>query len=136
MTNVSHIFVNLAVADLERAKRFYTSLGFTLNEKFTNDQAAALEISDVIHAMLHTPDSLKRFTSKDLADTKRTSEVLLALGVQSREQVDDLADKALAAGGKEHRDPADHGYMYERAFEDPDGHIWEVMYMDISQLPW
>ena len=83
MTNVSHIFVNLAVADLERAKRFYTSLGFTLNEKFTNDQAAALEISDVIHAMLHTPDSLKRFTSKDLADTKRTSEVLLALGVQS-----------------------------------------------------
>lgn len=136
MSNVTHIYVNLAVSDLERAKRFYGSLGFSFNEKFTNDQAAALVISDNINAMLHTPESLQRFTSKQLADTSATSEVLLALGVESREQVDELVDNALAAGGKEHRDPADHGFMYERAFEDPDGHIWEVMYMDVSQLPW
>jgi hypothetical protein len=135
VSNVKAIYVNMAVSDLERSKRFYEALGFHFHEKFTNDEAAGLVISDAIYAMLHTPASLKRFTSKELADTKRTSEVLLALGVESRAQVDDLADRALGAGGREHRDPADHGFMYDRAFEDPDGHIWEVFYMDTSQLP-
>lgn len=132
---VNQIYVNMAVNDLERSRRFYEALGFAFNERFTNDQAAALVISDTIYAMLHTHESLKRFTSKKIADSSTTSEVLLALGVDNRDEVDEMLAKALSAGGKEHREPADHGFMYERAFEDPDGHIWEVSYMDVSQFP-
>ncbi len=129
------IFVNLPVADLDRSKRFFEGLGFSFNEAFTNDEAAALVISDTIYAMLHTPESLRRFTKKDIADARATTEVLLALRVESRERVDALFDKALAAGGKEQRETEDHGFMYGRSFEDPDGHIWEVFWMDPAQLP-
>jgi uncharacterized protein len=133
---VNAIYVNLAVEDLARSKRFFEELGFSFHEKFTNDDAAALILSDTIYAMLHTHESFARFTTKQIADTASTAQALLALQVDSRDEVNELADKAVAAGGREHRDPADHGFMYERAFEDPDGHIWEVFFMDVSQLPW
>jgi predicted lactoylglutathione lyase len=92
-------------------------------------------ISDTIYAMLHTPASIRRFTKKEIANAARTTEVLLALQVESRERVDELMSKALLAGGKEQREAEDHGFMNGRSFEDPDGHIWEVFWMDPSQMP-
>ncbi len=133
---VNAIFVNLAVADLKRSMRFFEALGFSFNEKFTNNDAASLVISDTIYAMLHTHESFMRFTHKEIADSATTTEALLALQVENREEVDELLDKVLQVGGTEVREATDHGFMYERAFEDPDGHIWEVFYMDIGQLPW
>lgn len=128
-------FDNLAVADLRRSMDFFEAVGFSFNEQFTNDQASAMVISETINAMLHTHESIKRFTKKKIVDSHKATEVLLALRVDSKEQVDDLAKKALEAGGKQARDPADHGFMYERSFEDPDGHIWEVFWMDSSNFP-
>lgn len=129
------IYVNLPVASLRRSMDFFQALGFSFHPKFTNDQAAALVISDTIHAMLHTPESFLRFTRKRIADTKTTTEVLLALQVDSKARVEELASKALAAGGKEARDVEDYGFMYCRSFEDPDGHIWEVFWMNESEMP-
>lgn len=127
---VHAIYVNLPVADLERSKLFWESLGFGFDLRFTNEQAAALMISESIFAMLHTPESFRRFTTKEVADARRTTEVLLALQVGSRKAADELADKAIAAGGRQAREPADRGFMYERAFEDLDGHVWEVFWLD------
>lgn len=129
------IFVNLPVADLDRSMKFFQALGFSFNPHFTNDQAAALVISDAIYAMLHTPDSFRRFTPKQIADARTTTEVLLALQVESRQRADELVEKVLAAGGSEAREPEDHGFMFGRSFEDPDSHIWEVFWMDASQVP-
>ena len=129
------LFINLAVADLKRSMDFFEGLGFSFNEHFTNDQAAALVISDTINAMLHTHDSMRRFTKKEIADPTKTTEVLLALQVDSKEQVDNLMNKALAAGGSQARELEDHGFMYGRSFEDPDGHIWEVFWMDPANVP-
>lgn len=124
------IAVNLPVADLGRSRAFFEALGFSFNDQFSNAEVAALAISDTIYAMLHTYESFRRFTPKDIPDARRTTEVMLALEVESRERVDDLADRALAAGGRKPREGIDHGFMFERAFEDPDGHIWEVFWMD------
>lgn len=129
------IAVNLPVADLERSRAFFEALGFSINRQFSNDEVAALAISNTIHAMLHTPESFRRFTPREIPDARRTTEVMLALEVESRERVDELADRALAAGGREPRESTDHGFMYERAFEDPDGHIWEVYWMDEAGVP-
>lgn len=124
------IYVNLPVADLNRSMGFFEALGFSFNKQFTNDDAACLVISETIFAMLHTPDSFRRFTSKDLSDAHTTTEVLLTLQVESKERVNELMGKALEAGGREPRAPEDHGFMFGRAFEDPDGHIWEIFWMD------
>jgi predicted lactoylglutathione lyase len=129
------IYVNLPVASLQRSMEFFKGLGFSFNPRFTNEQAAALVISDSIYAMLHTHESFLRFTRKDIADAKKTTEVLLALQVESRARVEELMGKALAMGGKEARDAEDHGFMYGRAFEDPDGHIWELFWMNESEVP-
>lgn len=129
------IFVNLPVADLARSRGFFEALGFHFNPTFTNDETACLVISDTIRAMLHTPASFRRFTDKQICDAHDTTEVLLALQVESREQVDVLAEKAIAAGAQTPRPAADHGFMYERAFEDPDGHIWELFWMDEAGFP-
>lgn len=129
------IFVNLPVGDLPRSMQFFQALGYSFDPQFTNEQAAALVISDTIYAMLHTSDSFRRFTSKPIADARATTEVLLALQVESRERVGELVDHALQAGAREAREPEDHGFMYGRSFEDPDGHIWEVFWMDASQFP-
>ena len=129
------IYINLVVSDLQKSKDFFEAIGFSFNPQFTNDQAAGLVISDTIFAMLHTPESIRRFTNKEIVNSHNSTEVLVTLQVESRTAVDEVMDKVQSSGGQEQRDKEDHGFMYERAFEDPDGHIWEVFWMDPSQMP-
>ncbi|MFF2430637.1 VOC family protein [Streptomyces mirabilis] len=124
------IFVNLAVNDVDTSKKFFTELGYTINPQFTTDDCACVVISDTIIAMLLSKQRYADFTKKEIADATKTSEVLLCLSAESREKVDELCDKALAAGGSGTRAAQDHGFMYGRAFDDLDGHTWEVMWMD------
>ncbi|MFJ4961105.1 Glyoxalase-like domain protein [Streptomyces sp. ADI96-02] len=124
------IFVNLPVKDLETTKGFFAKLGYGINPQFSDDSAACLVISDTIFAMLMSEPRFKDFTKKDVADAERTTEVILCLSADSREKVDEIADAALAAGGFPANDPQDMGFMYGRSFQDPDHHIWEVMWMD------
>ena len=125
------IFVNLPVKDLQRSIDFYTALGYTVNQQFTNEKAACLVISDTIYAMLLTEPFFQGFIpGKEIADTTKTKEVLVCLSAESKEAVNSLADKALASGGSPFRAPDDHGFMFSRSFEDPDGHVWEVVWMD------
>ncbi|WP_405882782.1 VOC family protein [Streptomyces sp. NBC_01136] len=124
------IFVNLAVNDVDTSKKFFTELGYTINPQFSTDDCACVVISDTIIAMLLSKQRYADFTKKEIADPTRTSEVLLCLSAESREKVDELCDKALAAGGSGTREAQDHGHMYGRTFDDPDGHTWEVMWMD------
>lgn len=126
------IFVNLPVADLDAAKAFYEAIGFTNNPQFTDETAACMVLSDVIHVMLLTHDKFAQFTPKRIADSHATSEVLICVSEDSRDGVDAITDKAIAAGGKEARDRQDYGFMYSRSFEDLDGHIWEPMWMDLA----
>ena len=130
MTDNSKIFVNLPVRNLDASMEFFKKLGFTFNAQFTDDTAACMVISEHIYAMLVTHAKFKQFTPKAIADAKTSSEVLIALSLDSKAAVDTMADAALAAGGRKAREPQDHGFMYERAFEDPDGHIWEAFWMD------
>ena len=124
------LFVNMAVEDLKKSMAFFSSLGFEFNPKFTDDNAACMVIEkDSIYAMLITEPMFQTFTPRAIADAKRTSEVLLALSCASDAEVDDLLKKASGSGGKPVGDPKDHGFMYYRAFEDPDGHIWELLHM-------
>ncbi|MEQ8360447.1 MAG: VOC family protein [Cytophagales bacterium] len=129
------IFVNLHVKDLNKSKVFYQSLGCELNEQFSDDTAASMVISDSIYIMLLTHEKFKQFTPKQISDASQTSEVLNALSVESREEVDKVFEMAIKTGGKETRPAQDHGFMYSRAFDDPDGHIWELFWMDMSQFP-
>ncbi|AJE42755.1 MULTISPECIES: VOC family protein [Streptomyces] len=124
------IFVNLPVADVDASKRFFTELGYTINPQFTTDDCACVVISDTVIAMLLGHKRYADFTAKQIADATRTSEVLLCLSAESREKVDELVDRALAAGGTSDRQPTDYGHMYGRSFDDLDGHTWEVMWMD------
>ncbi|MCW7943796.1 glyoxalase [Streptomyces hygroscopicus] len=124
------IFVNLPVVDVEASKKFFTLLGYTINPQFTTDDCACVVISDTIIAMLLGKQRYADFTTKEIADATKTSEVLICLSAESREKVDELVDRALAAGGTGNREAMDHGYMYGRAFDDLDGHTWEVMWMD------
>ncbi|HEV8081095.1 MAG TPA: VOC family protein [Chitinophagaceae bacterium] len=130
------IFVNLPVKDLNRSKEFYTKLGYSINPQFTNEKAACIVISEEIYAMILKEEFFKTFIpKKEIADAAKTTEVLMALSAHNKDDVNTLADKALAAGGKEARPPEDHGFMYGRSFEDPDGHIWEVFWMDMNATP-
>ncbi|GHK04696.1 VOC family protein [Streptomyces sp. NPDC003753] len=124
------IFVNLPVADVETSKKFFTELGYAINPQFTTDDCACVVISDTVIAMLLSHRHYANFTKKEIADATRTSEVLLCLSAESREKVDELVDRAVAAGGTESGERQDYGHMYGRAFDDPDGHTWEVMWMD------
>jgi len=129
------IFVNLPVKNLEKTKDFFTKLGYTFNQQFSDDKGACMVISETIYAMLITEAYFKTFIpDNQISDTSKTKEVLLALSAESRQQVDDLAEKAVAAGGKNFRDPDDHGFMYSRSFEDLDGHVWEVFWMDPAHV--
>ncbi|BAC70326.1 MULTISPECIES: VOC family protein [Streptomyces] len=124
------IFVNLAVDDVDASKKFFTELGYTINPQFTTDDCACVVISDTIIAMLLSKQRYADFTKKRIADPTTTSEVLLCLSAESREKVDELVDKALAAGGTSSGETQDHGFMYGRSFDDPDGHTWEIVWMD------
>ncbi|MEU6295446.1 VOC family protein [Streptomyces erythrochromogenes] len=124
------IFVNLPVKDLEASKAFWSKLGYSFNAQFTDENCASMVISDTIVAMLLAEARYKDFTHKEIADATKTSEVLLCLSAESRTAVDELVDGALAAGATEPRPAQDHGVMYGRAFDDLDGHTWEIMWMD------
>ena len=126
------IFINLPVADLPRATAFYESLGAVKNPQFSDDTAAMVSFSEAINVMLLTHDKFRMFTDKAIGDPHTAVQVLLALGLDSREAVDEVTEKALAAGGREVHPPEDHGWMYSRAFEDPDGHGWGPMWMDAA----
>lgn len=128
------IFVNLPVKDLDAAMRFFGKLGFTFNRQFTDATAACMVIADDIYAMLLTEPKFKQFTPKAIADAKTTSEVLTALSLDSKDAVNGMTEAALAAGGREPRPPMDLGFMFGRSFEDLDGHIWEVFWMDPAHV--
>jgi len=129
------IFVNLPVKNLNQTVDFFTSLGFKFDPRFTDENATCMIISEENYAMLLVEKYFKTFTSKEVVDAHKSTETIIALSADSRENVDELADKALQAGGKISRAPEDHGWMYGRSFEDLDGHIWEVFYMDMSAFP-
>ena len=125
------IFVNLPVADLAQSRAFLEALGATNEPKFTDDTAACMKISDSIFVMLLTHEKFSQFTPRPIADAKAGSEVLLCLSADSREQVDTTVERAVSAGGTADPGPKqDYGVMYGRSVADPDGHIWEVMWMD------
>ncbi len=125
------IFINLPVADLPRSIAFYEAVGATKNPMFSDHTAACMVVSDVIHVMLLTHDKWRTFTDRAIPNAHASAQVLLCLSKDSREAVDAVTDKAAAAGGAIDPTPTqDHGFMYGRSYADPDGHIWEVMWMD------
>ncbi|MEF7616880.1 VOC family protein [Aquincola sp. MAHUQ-54] len=123
------IYVNLPIKDMQRSRRFFEQMGYSFNPQFTNDQGACLVLGENLYAMLLVEDFFKGFTSKPIADATRTSEVLICVSCDTREEVDALVAKAVAAGGTAPRAPQDHGFMYGHGFEDLDGHIWELVAM-------
>jgi uncharacterized protein len=124
------LFVNLAVRDLKRSMDFFARLGFAFDPKFTDDKAACMILSEEAYVMLLGEPFFKTFTKRDLCDTSRQTEALLALSCESRAEVDQMVKNAVAAGGRHAMDPQDHGFMYGWSFYDPDGHHWEVLWMD------
>lgn len=135
-TMSTQIFVNLPVKDLQRSVTFFTSLGYSFDPQFTDENAGCLVIDeDHIYAMLVTHESFKKFTRKEVADTTKSTEAIFALGAESRAAVDGLVDKALTSGGSPANEPDDQDFMYGRSFHDPDGHLWEVFHMDRSAMP-
>ncbi len=130
------IFINLPVRDLKKATAFYTAIGATMNPQFSDDTASCMVLSDTIFVMLLTHAKWAMFTKKPIVDARRESEVMLALSAEDRKAVDRITDTAGANGGKADVNPTqDHGFMYGRSFEDVDGHVWECMFVDMSQLP-
>ena len=127
------LFVNLPIKDLPRSVKFFESLGYTFNPQFTDENATCMILGENLFAMLLVESYFRTFTDKDVGDAHRTKEVLLAVPVANREAVDALVEKALAAGAKEPRPAQDHGFMYQRSYDDLDGHTWEVFHM--SEMP-
>ena len=124
------IFVNLAVRDLTRAKTFFSALGFNFNSKFTDDNGACMVLSDEGYVMLLAEPFFRTFTTREICDTSRQTEALVAFSCGSRNEVDDLVKKAIAAGARDAMPAQDHGFMYGKSFYDLDGHHWEVFWMD------
>lgn len=131
------IFVNLPVKDLEKSMEFFKKVGYTFNEHFTDATAACMVISEDIYAMLLTEPKFKGFLPKEkqVADATKQTEVLIALSCDTKEKVHELADAAMNAGATEARPPEDLGFMFTRMFNDLDGHIWEVFWMDPAAIP-
>ena len=130
------IFVNLPVTDLKRATAFYEAIGAVKNPQFSDDTASCMVFSETIYAMLLTPDKFRQFTPKPIADAKSSNQALFCLSADSRSEVDDLVGKAEAAGGVADPSPKDeYSFMYGRSFEEPDGHMWGVNWMDLAAAP-
>ncbi len=129
------IFVNLPVRNLGQSKAFFGQLGFTFNPQFTDATAACMVVADNIFLMLLTHEKFGEFTPGPICDARHSTEVLVCLSCDSRDEVDDLVRRALAAGGSTFREPDDHGFMYGHAFRDTDGHVWELAYVDMSAMP-
>ena len=128
------IFVNLPVKDLKRSMEFFTELGYQFNAQFTDETAACMIVSEDIYIMLLTHPKFKEFTPKAICDAMKSTEVLVCLSCESREKVDNLVRKAVAASGITYAEPKDYGFMYQQGFQDLDGHIWELIYMEPSAI--
>lgn len=126
----TQIFVNLPVKNLARSIEFFTRLGYHFNPQFTNDKATCMIVSDGIFVMLLVEEFFKTFTPNPLCDATKNTEVLLCLSCDSRGQVDELVRKAVAAGAGTPKKPVEHGFMYQHGYQDPDGHLWELVYME------
>jgi uncharacterized protein len=126
--------VNLTAKDLNKTIEFFTKLCFKFNPQFTDENATCMIVGEDIFVMLLVEKFFKTFTKKEICDTSKNTEVIVALSVERREKVDKMINKAIEAGGREYREPQDHGWMYGRSFEDINGHIWEIIYMDESAL--
>jgi predicted lactoylglutathione lyase len=128
------IFVNLPVKNLNKTIEFFTKLGFTFNSQFTDENATCMIVGEDIFVMLLVEKFFKIFTKKEICDTTKDTEVIIALSAESREKVDQMINKVIEAGGSESREPQDHGWMYGRSFQDINGHLWEIIYMDESAV--
>ena len=128
------MFLNLAVEDLQRSIAFFRDLGFEFDQRFTDETATCMVVSDHAFVMLLVRDRFRDFTKRELADPRTHTEAITALSAESREDVDELVEKALGAGGSAANDPMDMGFMYGRSFYDPDGHLWEVVWMDVEAM--
>jgi hypothetical protein len=128
------VFVNLPVRDLRKSVQFFTELGYGFNAQFTDEHATSMVVSEDIIVMLLVEDRFKDFTSKQICDTATHTEAILCLSADSRQEVDDLVGKALGAGAQPSGEPMDQGFMYGRGFEDLDGHLWEIVWMDPSVI--
>ena len=126
----TQIFVNLPVKDLNKSVEFFTKLGYKFNAQFTNEDATSMIISDSIYVMLLVEKFFKTFIPTEIADTSKNTEALICLSADSKAAVDEMIQKAVAAGGTTYKEPQDHGFMYGHSYRDLDGHIWEIMWMD------
>ena len=129
------VFINLPVKDLDRSISFFNGLGFSFNPQFTDEKGSCMVVSESIFVMLLTEDYFATFTKKPVSDAKSSTEVLIALDADSREEVQQTISKAQALGATIYNEPQDHGWMYQHSFADLDGHQWEIAYLDASQLP-
>ncbi|MFA6058530.1 MAG: VOC family protein [Taibaiella sp.] len=128
------IFVNLPVKDLNKSVAFFTKLGFSFNAQFTNEHATCMVVGEDIYFMLLVHDFFKKFINKEIADTSRYTEVINCLSADSKEKVDELVKRALEAGATAPKEPIDEKFMYQRSFEDLDGHHWEIVWMDPAAM--
>lgn len=131
----TQIFVNLAVKDLKRSVDFFTKLGYTFNPQFTDENATCMIIGENIYAMLLVEPYFKSFIKKDVCDASKYAEAIIALSADNREAVDALVAKAVAAGATTPSEAKDYGFMYQHGYQDLDGHLWEVFYMDADAVP-
>ncbi len=129
------VFINLPVKNLGASMDFFQNLGFSFNPQFTDEKAACMVVSETIFVMLLTESYFQTFTRKTVADARQSTEVLIALDAASRDDVKNMVSKAESLGGQTYSEAQDHGWMYQHAFADLDGHQWEIVYMDESQLP-
>ncbi len=124
------IFVNLPVKDLSKSIEFFTKLGYSFNPQFTDEKATCMIIGEDIFVMLLVESFFKTFVPNEIADATKSTESIICLSAESREKVDELVKKAIEAGGKTYKEPQDHGFMYGHGYQDLDGHLWEIMWMD------
>ncbi|GJI96235.1 glyoxalase/bleomycin resistance/extradiol dioxygenase family protein [Rugamonas sp. FT107W] len=131
----TNIFVNLPVRDLAASVRFFTHLGYTFNPQYTDEGATCMIVAENIFVMLLVEERFKSFTPKPICDARTSTEVLICLQAESREQVASIVSKAIEAGGSAYKEPQDHGFMYGHGYQDLDGHLWEIIYMDSAPPP-
>jgi predicted lactoylglutathione lyase len=131
----TRIYVNLPVKDLDRSVAFFTKLGYTFNPQFTNENATCMIVDENIFVMLLVEKFFKTFTPNAICDATKSTEVIVCLSAESREKIDETVRTAVAAGGRIYKEAQDHGFMYGHGFQDPDGHIWELVYMQPGATP-
>ena len=131
----TQIFVNLPVKDLNKSIAFFTQLGYKFNPQFTDENATCMIVDENIFVMLLVEKYFQTFMPKEICDTATSAEVMIALSFESRTDVDAMVAKAIAAGATTYKDPMDMGFMYQHGFQDLDGHIWEIFFMDPSAIP-